>query len=66
MADFQPYRLGQACRPLLPDYLPGYSNYMWIDADAWIQDASIISSYMQSLANGDAAIPPELDISYRW
>jgi len=66
MDKFQPYRLGQACRPLLPNYLPGYTNYMWIDADAWIQDASILQAYIRPLETNHAAITPELDIAYRW
>ena len=66
MAKFQPYRLGQSCRPLLPDYLPGYSNYMWIDADTWIQDPAIILHYIKPLSNDDAVVTPELDVAYRW
>lgn len=66
MAKFQPYRLGQACRPLLPNYLPGYTNYIWIDADAWIQDASILHHYIKPLETPNAAITPEMDIAYRW
>lgn len=30
-------------RPFLPRYLPGYDIYVWIDADAWVQERSAIA-----------------------
>ena len=30
----------QISRPFLPQHFPGYDAYMWIDADAWLQDWS--------------------------
>jgi len=64
MESFQPYRLGQACRPLLPSYLPGYSSYVWIDADAWVQDPAIIKQFCDGAAKNLTAIVPECDVAY--
>lgn len=42
-ADKQPnYLKALTCRPFLPEYFPGYEIYIWIDADAWVQDWSAI------------------------
>jgi len=64
MEGFQPYRLGQACRPLLPKYLPGYSTYIWMDADAWVQDPAIVKQFADTAEKNLTAIVPECDIAY--
>ena len=64
--DFKSYMLGQTCRPFLPSYVPGFENYMWIDADAWVQSPAIIASYLSAANTGKMSIAPELDVSYRW
>ena len=64
MQGFQPYRLGQACRPLLPKYLPGYSTYIWMDADAWIQDPAIVKQFADTAEKNLTAIVPECDVTY--
>jgi hypothetical protein len=64
MANFQPYRLAQACRPVLPSYLPGYSSYIWMDADTWVQDPSILRQYVDVAETNSTAIVPECDIAY--
>jgi hypothetical protein len=61
---FQPYRLGQACRPLLPKYLPGYSTYIWMDADAWVQDPAIVKQFADTAEKNLTAIVPECDVAY--
>jgi lipopolysaccharide biosynthesis glycosyltransferase len=41
--DRQPkYLKALVSRPFLPEYFPGYEVYIWIDADAWVQDWSAI------------------------
>src|SRR5215813_7995283 len=35
----------QVARPFLRRHFPGYEMYMWIDADAWVQDERVISMY---------------------
>jgi hypothetical protein len=64
MEGFQPYRLGQACRPLLPKYLPGYSTYIWMDADAWVQDPAIVKQFADTAEKNLTAIVPECDVAY--
>ena len=64
MESFQPYRLGQACRALLPSYLPGYSSYLWVDADAWVQDPAIMKQFMATAEKNMTAIVPECDVAY--
>jgi lipopolysaccharide biosynthesis glycosyltransferase len=51
-------------RPILPKYFPGYDLYMWIDADAWVQDINAINLYMSSAQTHGFAATPEVDRSY--
>lgn len=49
-------------RPFLPEYFPGYEVYIWIDADAWVQDWSAIESLIQgALLKGFSIVPQLLD-----
>lgn len=64
MQGFQPYRLGQACRALLPKYLPGYSSYMWMDADVWVQDPTVMKQFTDPAEKNLTAIVPECDVAY--
>lgn len=64
MQGFQPYRLGQACRALLPKYLPGYSSYMWMDADVWVQDPAVMKQFTDPAEKNLTAIVPECDVAY--
>jgi len=52
-------------RPFLPKYFPGGDTYMWIDADAWVQDWEAVELYARAAADGSFACTPELDRSYR-
>lgn len=51
-------------RPHVPKYFPGYQTYLWIDADAWIQDDSVLQYYLRAAAGGKLAIVQELDRGY--
>ena len=51
-------------RPYIPRYFPGYDQYMWIDADAWVQDDSVLPWFLTAAARGQLAMVPELDRSY--
>jgi hypothetical protein len=52
-------------RPSLPDYFPGYDAYMWIDADAWVQDPEAIDIMLPAAANSaDLFIASEYDAAY--
>jgi hypothetical protein len=53
-----------AGRPHLPQHFPGYDIYLWIDADCWVQDASVIELFIRGAVRGDLAIVPEIDRGY--
>lgn len=46
-------------RPFLPRYFPGYQTYVWIDADAWVQDWSAVDNVVSAAADGGCAIVEE-------
>jgi hypothetical protein len=35
-------------RPFIPDHIPGFDVYVWIDADAWIQDPLAIHNFVEA------------------
>ncbi|MBV8335522.1 MAG: macrocin O-methyltransferase, partial [Alphaproteobacteria bacterium] len=39
-------RKAQLSRPFLRCHFPGYESYLWIDADAWLQDWRVIELYL--------------------
>jgi hypothetical protein len=51
-------------RPYLPKYFPGFDAYLWIDADAWIQDDGVLDWYLRAAARGKMAIVQEVDRGY--
>jgi hypothetical protein len=53
-----------AGRPHLPKHFPGYDIYLWIDADCWVQDASVLDLFIKPAAQGKLAIVPEIDRGY--
>jgi predicted O-methyltransferase YrrM len=60
-ADKQPrYLKALVSRPFLPEYFPGYEVYIWIDADAWVQDWSAIYLLALGAKRKGFAIVPEL------
>jgi hypothetical protein len=46
-------------RPYLPKYFPGYETYVWIDADAWIQQPEGIHAAIEAARGGSVAIVTE-------
>jgi len=58
-------RKAQIARPFLRHYFPGYATYLWIDADAWVQEWSAVEMLLAASAGGKLAICPELDRSYK-
>jgi hypothetical protein len=58
-------RKAQIARPFLRRYFPGYATYLWIDADAWVQEWSAIEMLLAAATGGKLAICPELDRSYK-
>ena len=51
-------------RPFLPRYFPGFDTILWLDADTWVQDDSVVPWFLDAAAAGKLAIVPELDRSY--
>lgn len=51
-------------RPFLRDHFPGYDVYIWIDADAWVQNWWAIDWLIEGARLGDLNIVPELDRAY--
>jgi hypothetical protein len=58
-------RKAQIARPFLPRHFPGYGTYIWIDADAWLQEWSAIEMLRTAASDGRLAICPEIDRSYK-
>jgi hypothetical protein len=58
-------RQAQFARPFLPRHFPGYETYLWIDADAWVQDWRVIELYVAAAHCGKLAIAPEIDRAYK-
>ena len=66
------YKKAYYAKPFLPEIFPGYSGYLWIDADVWLQDPSAIEHYItaagKSLGKGAIAFechPDYKDIGYK-
>jgi hypothetical protein len=55
----------QVARPFLRRHFPGYETYLWIDADAWLQDWRAIDLYVAAAGRDKLAITPEIDRAYK-
>ncbi|HVH82031.1 MAG TPA: hypothetical protein VM782_21715 [Stellaceae bacterium] len=55
----------QVARPFLPRHFPGYEMYLWIDADAWLQDWRAIELYCAAAGPDRLAINIEIDRAYK-
>lgn len=55
----------QVARPFLPRHFPGYERYLWIDADAWLQDWRAVELYLRAAGDDKLAITPEIDRAYK-
>src|SRR5579862_3349572 len=55
----------QIARAFLPRHFPGYRFYIWIDADAWVQEWSAVEMLLAAARDGALAICPEIDRSYK-
>ena len=58
-------RKAQFARPFLPRHFPGYEIYLWIDADAWLQDWRVVELLASAARDGRLAIVPEIDRAYK-
>ncbi len=48
----------------LPELIPGYDIYVWVDADIWFQDASVIADLVALGPEDAIAVVPETHPSY--
>jgi hypothetical protein len=55
----------QVARPFLPRHFPGHETYLWIDADAWLQDWCSVELYCTAAGRDRLAIVPEIDRAYK-
>lgn len=53
-------------RPFLPSMFPGYSHYVWMDADTWIQSGKSVRAFLEAAKDGDLAIVPELHHAFEY
>jgi len=60
-----PVLRAQVSRPFLRKHFPGYDAYLWIDADAWVQDWAVLDLYLSVAQRGDLAIAAEIDRAYK-
>jgi len=51
-------------RPYLPKHFPGHAVYLWIDADAWVQDDTVLDIFVSGARRGMLAVVPEVDRGY--
>jgi hypothetical protein len=51
----------QLARRFLPRHWPGHDLYLWLDADAWVQDWSAVDLLLRGAERRGLAIVPELD-----
>ncbi|MFB8794001.1 MAG: glycosyltransferase [Microcoleus sp.] len=58
------YLKGLLARPFLRQYFPNFDIYLWIDADAWLQDWKAVRLLVQGAAKRGLAVVPELDRGY--
>lgn len=62
--DAPEYLKGLLARPFLRQYFPNFDIYLWIDADAWVQDWKAVRLLVQGAAKRGLAVVPELDRGY--
>jgi hypothetical protein len=58
------YYKAMTARPYLPKHFPGHAVYLWIDADAWVQDDTVLDIFVSGARRGMLAVVPEVDRGY--
>jgi lipopolysaccharide biosynthesis glycosyltransferase len=59
-----PATLIKICKLLLPQTFPGGDVYIWVDADAWVQDPGAICKYIEKAHCSDIAVSSQRDLEY--
>jgi len=65
-----PHLRALTVRPFLPRYFPGYENYLWVDADVWLQHWQVVDLYvgaaqraqLAAATHSDRCYPMKLDV----
>ncbi len=55
----------QFSRFYMDKYFPGYSNYIWLDSDTWINCENTFELYLQGAEKNGFSITPQVDRSYK-
>ena len=50
--------------PFINTYFPDFENYIWIDADAWINDPRVIDYYLSAAKKNLLGVTPQIVRSY--
>ena len=58
------YLKGLLARPYLRQYFPNFDIYLWVDADAWVQDWQAVELFVKGAVKQGLAVVPELDRGY--
>jgi len=60
------YMKAQACRPFIPQIVPGYSCYLYLDSDLWVQKRESVELLLSAARNAPerVVLVPFLDSSY--
>lgn len=59
-----PAILARTERPFLRDHFPGYKNYLWLDADIWLQSAEAVTGPLRLADQGFMAMATHSDRCY--
>ena len=65
-AQVKPALLSFLARPFLQEYFPEHDVYLWVDSDVWLQDPSVLDSYIDGALSHGMAITHESEKSYRF
>lgn len=52
------------CRPFIPQIFKGYSLYIWMDSDTWLQDYEALDLLVRGAKKSALAIAPQADRNY--
>jgi hypothetical protein len=55
----------QRLRPRLPDVIPGYDVYLYMDADLWVQTDDAVAVYLRGAGAGSMVVTPEVHTAFR-
>ncbi len=53
-----------AGKPFARDFFPGYDNYVWMDADMWVQTRDFWDALLDGVRTHGGAVPVEADRAY--